>query len=196
MNITRRRYFGGAMKSQEKFLNRMAAEGHRLVKTGKLTYEFAPCAPGQYEYRLEYIGHLSRKNAEDYASFLRDCGYQVFYKNINVDWNVGKIEYRPWAQKGGRLAANETTLHRELLIVEKEKDGRPFDLHTTPADQALYRKALLRPWLYAFACALALSALFTVRFRSVPWAVAAGLALLGLLWILWRIGKENQSPET
>ncbi len=35
-----KRFFGGLLLSQEKWLNQMAADGFRLVRTTKTTYEF------------------------------------------------------------------------------------------------------------------------------------------------------------
>ena len=46
------RYFGGFLISQEKWLNKMAQKGYRLVKVGKLLYEFESCTPGQYQYAV------------------------------------------------------------------------------------------------------------------------------------------------
>lgn len=114
------RFFGGLLTAQENWLNKMSEKGYRLIRTGKLLYEFEKCKPGQYQYRIEFIGQKSKANAEDYHTFLEDIGYKVFYKNINLNYSVGKIRYRPWAEKGGRIATNATTFNRELLIVEKE----------------------------------------------------------------------------
>lgn len=101
-------------------------------------------------YCVEFIGQKSKESAADYARFLEDFGYRVFFKNSNLNWNVGKVVARPWAERGGRLATTNTTLNRELLIVEKESDGKPFELHTTFEDKAHYCKQMRRPWLYLF----------------------------------------------
>ena len=101
----------------------MAEKGYRLIRTGKLLYEFEKCKPGQVQYCVEFIGQKSKANAEDYHDFLEEMGYSVFYKNINLNYSVGKIRWRPWAEIGGRVATNTTTFNRELLIVEKENDG-------------------------------------------------------------------------
>ena len=53
-----------------------------------------------------------------------DIPYSI--KNINLNYSVGKVRWRPWAEIGGRIATNTTTFNRELLIVEKENDGKPF----------------------------------------------------------------------
>lgn len=170
------RYYGGLLASQEKWLNKMADGGYRLARTGKLAYEFTQCEPGQYRYCVEFIGQKSKEGADGYARFLKDCGYRVFFKNINLNWNVGKVEVRPWADRGGRLAANSTTLNRELLIVEKENDGRPFELHTTYGDKADYFRQLRKLWLFLFL----VSAVCGVLMRAWVWGIFAALAAAGL----------------
>lgn len=188
------RFFGGLIASQEKWLNKMAAEGFRLVSVSKLRYEFEPCAQGQYEYRVEFIGGKSKESAEDYVRFLEDCGYRVFFKNINLNWSVGKVKARPWAEKGGRIATNSTTYNRELIIVEKLSDGRPFELHSTFEDKLTYTKSLQKPWLFLFIAAL-LAAVFT---RSTVWGVFAALALAGSVSYqveLIKLKKEEKTRE-
>ena len=141
------RFFGGLFATQEKWLNKMSEKGYRLIRTGKLLYEFAECKPNQVKYCVEFIGEKSKGNAQDYKAFLEDVGYKVFYKNINLNYSVGKVRWRPWAEKGGRIATNATTFNRELLIVEKENDGKPFELHTSNVDKASYYSNLRNPWL-------------------------------------------------
>lgn len=173
----RYRYFWTLLAAQSHWLNRMADRGLRLSRTEKLLYEFQPCAPGQYRYCVEFVAHLSREKAEDYARFLEDCGYRTWFKNANLNWNVGKVVGRPWAEPGGRLASNATTYNRELLIVEKENDGKPFRLHTALEDQIRYRKAQRRPALFLLAVMVPLAALT----RSWPAALFAALALAVLI---------------
>ncbi len=50
------RFYGGLLTSQEKWLNGMAERGYRLIRAEKLLYEFEACKPGQYQYRLEFVG--------------------------------------------------------------------------------------------------------------------------------------------
>ena len=128
-------------------MNKMSGKGYRLVRTGKLLYEFAECEPDQVKYCVEFIGQKSKDNAQDYYNFLEDMGYKVFYKNINLNYSVGKIRWRPWAEKGGCIATNSTTFNQELLIVEKENYGKPFQLHTSYGDREKYYSDLRNPWL-------------------------------------------------
>lgn len=189
--MKRNRYFAGFLQSQANWLNKMADQGYRLIRTGKLAYEFETCLPGAYRYQVEYIGDKSMQGAAEYAAFLEDCGYRVFYKNINLNWSVGKVVARPWAEPGGRLTTSETTLNRELLIVEKENDGTPFLLHTTYEDTQSYYRRLRKPWLYL----LLTSAVLGILMCSVVWGVVGAVALAGLLPIQIALGKLKRSSE-
>jgi len=171
------RFFGGLVKSQENWLNKMSDKGYRLVRTTKASYEFEDCEPGQYQYRVEFIGQKSKESSEDYAHFLEDCGYKVFFKNINLDYSIGKVEGRPWAEKGGRIATKGTTLYKELLIVEKENDGKEFQLHTTVEDRKLCCLGFMKPWIFLLiVCAAAW--LFT---KQPVWIVFAAISLVLLI---------------
>ncbi len=192
MNKKCYRYYGGLLVSQAKWLNRMAAKGYRLIRTGKLLYEFEDCAPGRYQYCVEFVAEKSRESAEDYARFLGELGYRVFFKNINLNWNVGKVEVRPWAEHGGRLATNRTTFNRELLIVEKENDGRPFELHTTYEDKAGYYKQMRRPWLYLFLMSLVLGILM----RTWVWGIFGAISAVGLLICQIELSRLNKQAKT
>lgn len=144
------RYFCGLLQKQEDWLNDMANKGYRLIAVNKILYEFEECKPNSVEYRIEYIGSKSKKEADEYFQFLEDMGYKVFFKNINLNYSIGKVRYRPWAEKGGRIATNGTTYNKELLIVEKEKDGRPFELHTSFEDKIQYYQTLRKTYVGLF----------------------------------------------
>ena len=87
------------------------------------------------------------------------------------------LRWRPWAEKGGRIATNATTFNRELLIVEKENDGKPFELHTTYEDKVGYYSNLRNPWLLL----LLLFGVLGVVNRSL---VSAGSSLISLIPVI------------
>lgn len=173
MRIKKYRYFGGMLAAQEKWLGHMAQKGYRLAATGTAVYEFEPCKPGQVQYKVEFIGHMPQQRAQDYCSFLQDMGYRVFYKSMNLNWSAGRLRWRPWADKGGKLASDSGTFGRELLIVEKANDGRPFELHTSLEDKALYFRNLCRPWVFLFL----MFAVFGLLCRSYLFGLFALLSL-------------------
>lgn len=144
------RFFGGLLTVQENWLNRMSQKGYRLVRTGRLLYEFEECRPGQVRYCVDFIGEKSKNSAVDYHRFLEEMGYKVFFKNINLNYSVGKLRWRPWAEKGGRMAVNGGTFNRELLIVESADSTKPLELHTSYEDKERYYSTLRNPWLLIF----------------------------------------------
>ncbi len=64
------RYYGGLLSAQENWLNKMASKGYRLIRSEKMLYEFEECTPGQYQYRIEFIGQKSKENAACYRAFV------------------------------------------------------------------------------------------------------------------------------
>lgn len=123
------------------------------------------------------MAEKSRQAADDYARFLKECGYRVLPKNMNLNFSVGKVKWRPWADNPLQLATKGTTLGRELFIVEKEHDGRPFDLHTTIEDKMAYCKIRRKPWVFIFV----LSAAGAILMRNPALGVLAGCLLVPLL---------------
>ena len=174
------RFFGASTEIQAKWLNRMASEGWRLIRSGKMSYEFESCDPGRYQYAVEFIADKSQKNAEDYKAFLEGCGYKVWYKNANLSYSVGKVRWRPWAEAGGQITTSWTTYNKELLIVEKENDGKPFELHTTAADRIVFLKKLRNVWLTYTAMFLFMAILFLLQ-AQIASAVLGGIGLLSLI---------------
>lgn len=185
------RYFFGFLEIQERWLNKMSAAGYRLISTGRLQYQFETCRPDEIQYRIEFIGGKSRQSAQEYRNFLEGLGYTVFYKNINLNYSLGKVKYRPWADKGGRFATNATTFNRELLIVGKPNDGKPFELHTTFEDKAQYYQTIRRPWL----CSFLFFALFGILLRILLFGAAALLSLIPVIVYQIQIGKNKRAAS-
>ncbi len=85
------RYFFGFLDRQQDYLNRMAHNGFRLVRTGIMSYTFEPCPPEAYQYCLEFVAHEAAARSRDYQEFLEEAGYRVLHKNLNLNWSIGKI---------------------------------------------------------------------------------------------------------
>lgn len=188
------RFYGGFMSAQERWLNRMGQKGLRLVRSGKMLYEFDECTPGQYQYCVEFIGGESKEGAAEYRDFLESLGYRVFFKNINLNYSVGKAVWRPWAKKGARISTGATTYNRELMIVEKENDGKPFELHTTLEDRKNYYRTLQKPML--FGCLF--WAAFALVMRAWWVGILAALFLVPLIFYqieLARLARQSKLHE-
>ncbi|MBQ3010734.1 MAG: DUF2812 domain-containing protein, partial [Oscillospiraceae bacterium] len=123
---------------------------------------------------------------------LEDVGYKVFYKNINLNYSIGKVRYRPWAEKGGRIATNATTFNKELLIVEKRNDGKPFELHTSYEDRIAYTKTLRNPWLLMAALFLILA----IVQKLWPMGIIAVLLFIPVLLYQRELAKLSKLAKT
>lgn len=187
------RFFWGFLKKQENWLNEMADNGCRLVRTGRAWYEFEDCEPGKYRYAVEFVGEKSKQNAKEYASFLEDCGYRVLFKNLNLDYSVGKIVFRPWAKKGGKIATTGGSYNKELLLVEKENDGKPFELHTTDDDIREYKKTIRKPWIFSVVTILFV---ILISFGSIFLTKTLGIESPGSATKIGYVGNEGYSSWT
>nr|WP_319489162.1 DUF2812 domain-containing protein [uncultured Caproiciproducens sp.] len=143
------RYFFNAIEGQENWLNKMASKGFRLITTTTLTYQFEDCKPSEYEYRVEFVGDKSYRELLRYRDFLAEMGFHSFSKNININYSIGKVRWRPWS---GQLATSPGSINKELLILEKKKDGNPFELHTDLDDLIEYSRKIRN--MYAFTSAM------------------------------------------
>lgn len=192
------RYFGGFLTLQEKWLNKMANKGYRLVGVGKMTYEFEICSPNQYQYAVEFIADKPQKEAQSYKAFLEGCGYTVFLKNANLSYSVGKVRFRPWATGSGKIATNATTYNKEILIVEKQNDGKRFELHTTKNDRIEYSKKWRNLWLTYFIMFALMSVVFafTTPVASIILGGLGALTLIPIIGYQVEINKYKKQLDT
>ena len=93
---------------------------------------------------------------------------------------------------GGRIATNTTTFNRELLIVEKENDGKPFELHTSYEDKENYYRNLRNPWLLI----LLMFAIFAVINHSIVFGVLALISLIPVLVYQIQIMHNRKEAKT
>ncbi len=189
------RFFGGLLRRQEAWLNAMAQRGWRLTQVEKLRYTFMPCPPGAYAYCIEFAGHLSSPNVQAYQAFLEEMGYRVWTKNINLNWSMGKVRWRPYGKGWGKLATSPGQYNKELLIVEKEADGMPFQLHTSHDDQARYFRVLRNLWLTPALLCWGLSLWLACWADSFQGAALIGFAGVGFLLPALSWGKRSKRAK-
>jgi len=184
-----RKFFWLFFTSQEQWLNRMADEGWHLTGTSISGYEFEECEKRKYRYKIAYIANRSKESAEEYKKALEDCGYRVFFKNANLNYSTGKVEVRPWAEEGGRIATEKTTLRKELLIIEKENDGTVFE-HCPTFEQRYDSYNRLRLW---GVIGLVIALLLAIIGKSIVWGIVAVLPLVWTILYHLEIRKLKKS---
>ena len=71
----RKLFWAWEFEKEEKWLNEFAKKGYALTDVGFCRYDFEPCAPGAYEYRLVFLEHFpSHKESADYIRFMEETG--------------------------------------------------------------------------------------------------------------------------
>lgn len=118
------------LAGREAWLNRMSESGYRLKKVSLLhRYSFEPCRPGEYQYRVEFVADQSGRRLKDYQSYLSGLGIH----SIPVSANLGKLSFGSAKLRwfGGNrfsLATSPGNINSEFLILEKQNDGKPFEI--------------------------------------------------------------------
>lgn len=143
--------FFGDPESQEHWLNGKSDAGQRLKSASKLFYEFEPCKPGEYRYRVEWVIDKSKQELLAYREFLEEMGLRTVSKNFGFgSYSYGKVRL---GFTGGKPVVRTApgTINSELLIVEKKNDGKPFDLFTARSDKLSYYRKIRDSFLYGAA---------------------------------------------
>ncbi len=70
--------FFNTLNGQENWLNHMATRGYRLTKTSLFYYEFKPCLPNEYNYRVQFMANQSYQELLEYKQFLKYIEFQTF----------------------------------------------------------------------------------------------------------------------
>lgn len=143
------RIFLNPMGSQEKWLNQMAEKGYRLVNVGRFFYTFENCEPNEYQYSIDYVGNKNYKELKEYEQFLEEIGIKYYEKPINIgQFSWGKARLRPFANQGGRIATSKGMINRELLILEKKNNRKPFEIYSNIVDKIYRLKEIRKPLIF------------------------------------------------
>lgn len=144
--IKKFKLFISPIPALEKWLNKMSSEGYRLVKAGKIFFYFERCERNKYVYAVDYVANKSYDDLMEYENFLEQSKIKYIEKSGNVGkFSLWNIRWRPYADKGAKIATSNGMINREFLILEKENDGKPFDIYTTIGDKINALKNMRKP---------------------------------------------------
>ncbi|WP_236915366.1 DUF2812 domain-containing protein [Clostridium sp. Cult2] len=176
------RIFLNPMGSQEKWLNQMSEKGHRLVNVGRFFYTFENCEANEYQYSIDYVGNKNYKELKEYKQFIEEIGIKYYEKPINIgQFSWGKARLRPFANQGGRIATSKGMINRELLILEKKNNGKPFEIYSNIEDKIYRLKEIRKPLIVGE---------ITILFFAIM-----GIFMENSIFefTLWSIGNTNTS---
>lgn len=144
--IRKFKFFIWPIPGLEKWLNSMSDQGYRLIKTGDIFYYFEKCEKEKYVYAVDYVANKSYSALRDYEDFLRESNIRSMEKSASVGKvSKGNIRWRPYADKGARIASSKGMIKKEFLILEKERDEKPFEIYTTVEDKINALKIMRKP---------------------------------------------------
>lgn len=96
----------GQYKKEERWLNEKAEQGWGLTNACAVRYEFEPCQPGEYTYKIMYTDYMpDTAGRKDFENFLAENGIE----------EVGR--YHRWA------------------YYRKKNDGTAFELFNSTAEE-------------------------------------------------------------
>src|SRR5690606_12573711 len=125
--------------------------------------------------------------------FLEEIGIKYYEKPINIgQFSWGKARFRPFTNSGGRIATSKGMINKELLILEKKNDGKPFEVYSNIEDKIYRLKEIRKPLIYGeiFILFFGMMTVFIKKpiFEFTLWSIGGSSVknnhlLLGLLGI-------------
>ncbi len=188
--IRKFKFFFSPVIGLTKWLNKMSDEGYRLMKVGNIFFYFDECEKGKYRYAVDYVANKSYSDLKDYESFLQESNIRCIEKQGSIGKvSFGNIRWRPFADKGAKIATSNGMIKREFLILEKENDGNPFEIYTTIEDKINALKIMRRPTItmIIFAAVMLIFAnlnIETLSFKGNKMAFSIFIGVVGVISII------------
>ena len=104
--------FLNPIEGREKYLNHIANEGYRLVKSGSIIHEFEK-TNSNYRY--------ANKERKNYTEFLNSMNLKVFTAPLNIGkLSFGNVKLRPYNSPKSMIATSPGMINKEILIIETD----------------------------------------------------------------------------
>lgn len=82
------RLFLNPIEGRQKYINKIAKNGYRLVNSGSILHSFEK-TNASYRYAVQYIGYMANKERKEYSKYLNNMNFKVF----SAPLNIGKLPY-------------------------------------------------------------------------------------------------------
>ena len=118
--MNRIRVFMNPIEGREKYINQIASEGYRLVKSGSILHEFEK-TNSDYKYSVQYVGYMSNTERKKYSDFLKEMNFKVFTAPLNIGkFSLGNVKLRPYNSPEAMIATYPGMINKEILIIESD----------------------------------------------------------------------------
>lgn len=112
--------FLNPIEGREKYINSIASEGYRLVRSGSIFHKFEK-TNSTYKYAVQYIGYMNNKERKEYTKFLNDMDLKVFTAPLNIGkFSFGNVKLRPYNSPKSMIATSPGMINKEIIIIESE----------------------------------------------------------------------------
>ena len=172
-----------AVYGQEKWLNKMAQRGLRLVSVNYTAYEFETCDPGQYEYHIEVVKGKTKEEILDRQRYLARRGIKSIPKSISNNRTVGNAKAHSIGSGESQVVIVPDLKLPELLILERTKDSKEFEIHADTAVRDKYYQRLRTIVTMVEFCLMILVVTVALTANGSPFLT--GLVLVMVAVILW-----------
>lgn len=155
--------FLNPIEGREKFLNRIASEGYRLVRSGSIVHEFEK-TNSKYKYAVQYIGYMNNKERKNYTEFLNDMNLKVSTAPLNIGkLSFGNVKLRPYNSPKSMIATSPGMINKEILIIETQGNKEvPIFSDMESKNLDINRRKAPYYYLLIFSVLIILLALFKV----------------------------------
>ena len=144
--IRKFKFFFNPVVGLTKWLNEMSNKGYRLIKAGNTFYYFEECEKEKYVYAVDFVANKSYSELRDYEDFLKESNIRYIKRAASIGKvTKGNIRWRLYADRGSRIATSKGMIKKEFLILEKENDGKPFEIYANIEDKINALKTMRKP---------------------------------------------------
>ena len=172
-----------AADGQEKWLNKMAQRGLRLLSVNYTTYEFESCQPGEYEYHIEVVKGKTKEEILERQKYLARRGIKSIPKSISNNRSMNQAKGHSIGSGSDQIVMVPDLKLPELLILERTKDSEEFEMRSDTAFRSKYYQRLRTKVMFVD-MALMLLALM-IAFNTDGSIFVTALTLFLVVVILW-----------
>lgn len=186
---TQMKLFLNPLAGRERYLNRMAEKGFRLLHSGSILHRFEKTQEPLH-YSVQYIGHMNSRERLDYVNFLQGLNMTLHYAPLNLGkFAFGNLRWRPYNKPSSSLASTSGMMNKEILIIEStgEKEIPVFTDKSSQQDDLRIRRG---PYFYLALAAVVFILLGALKLQGnlISWTYYSFRPLDQYPWIWIVVG--------
>ena len=169
--------FLNPIEGREKYINSIASEGYRLVRSESIFHKFEK-TNSTYKYAVQYIGYMNNKERKEYTKFLNDMDLKVFTAPLNIGkFSFGNVKLRPYNSPKSMIATSPGMINKEIMIIESE-GSKEIPVFSDMESKNLDINRRKAPYYYLLFASVLLIALALLKIMDYKAIILAGILFL------------------